>query len=932
MKFACSISAFAVTAVFAFPAMAQDAPDDGQKAQGGLAEIIVTATKRSENLQDVPVAVSAISSDTLSNKGVFETSDLNNVAPNLQVSSPYGQQQPNFSLRGVGVGTEYNANAASPVGVYVDEVYQAFRSSHGQQLYDLEQIEIVRGPQGTLYGRNTTGGAINFITRKPDLGGTNGYLTAGYGNYDRFNAEGAIEVTPVPDRLGIRIAGTYVRSDSYYHNLFVSGEDRTIQGGPVTYGQLFSQPTALLRGGAAQFATGRDPGGYESYGVRGTIVFEPTDRLKMTLKGYYAKMEGNQEGPVTAGAYDDGDTIYRASTLLNGFLPAFATHCAGGAAFPCAPGTSLADAFAAFPGAAAYNRSVDGLSDKDFVLDSIGRAVTRSEGVVLNLQYELGDRIKAISISGYDSGLYSQLDNTDCDGSFLRLCSIGYRSDFEAFNQDLRFNFDFDRFQLIAGAYYGWDRIKSANKPDFFNALTLFNRAAAIDPSYYNPGGIFSNGAAGLPYSTLLDPLANNGLPAMPTGIDATQDYTQVRESWAIYGEGTYEITDRLKATVGIRYTDDSNVFKDGLTLYYTDAGDPALYTVSDYTVGGEEAFYYVSPLINEAGEVIVPASEGPVPGGLRREGSTSRVSGRVILDYEVADDVMVYASYSRGYRAGTFNGLAYQRSQQVYFVDPEEVDAFEVGLKSRFVNDRVQLNVSAFYYDYKGQQGQVVDSSATANLIALDGKLKGLEAELQVAATDNLTLSASAGFLDSEYDDGADCAALNADPSNIEQQYGNCVRSGAGYADVGGNPFPFAAKQSYNFGADYTPLDDGLNKLLLHVDAAYTGHFTYDAFGDYSQVPLFQLAVPVPTPDSATPVTAVPLVQGPHARGAGDYWVVNGRITYTRGNLSLSLWGKNLFDEVYYPYAIATEALFGNDYIVRASPRTYGVEATFRF
>jgi iron complex outermembrane receptor protein len=182
---------------------------------GGLEEIIVTATKRNENLQDVPVAVSAISSTALQNQGVFETSDLNHAAPNLQVSSPYGQQQPNFSLRGVGVGTEFNANAASPVGVYVDEVYQSFRASHGQQLYDLEQIEVVRGPQGTLFGRNTTGGAINFITRKPELHGTNGYLTLGYGSYNRINAEGALEFTASEDKVGVRIAGTYVHGSLY---------------------------------------------------------------------------------------------------------------------------------------------------------------------------------------------------------------------------------------------------------------------------------------------------------------------------------------------------------------------------------------------------------------------------------------------------------------------------------------------------------------------------------------------------------------------------------------------------------------------------------------------------------------------------------------------------------------------------------------------
>ena len=118
MKAITSISTIALAAALVQPAMAQEST----AASGGLEEIVVTATKRSENLQDVPVAVSAISSSALQSKGVFETSDLNGSMPNLQVSSPYGSQQPNFSLRGVGVGTEYNANAASPVGVYVDEI------------------------------------------------------------------------------------------------------------------------------------------------------------------------------------------------------------------------------------------------------------------------------------------------------------------------------------------------------------------------------------------------------------------------------------------------------------------------------------------------------------------------------------------------------------------------------------------------------------------------------------------------------------------------------------------------------------------------------------------------------------------------------------------------------------------------------------------
>ena len=161
------IASTSALALLASPALAQDAAEEDV----GLGEIIVTAQKREQNLQDVPAAVSAFSADDLQARGVTQTSDLMGTLPNLQVTSAYSTTQPNFSLRGISVANEFSASTASPVGVYVDEVYQSFRASHGQQLYDLDRVEVLRGPQGTLYGRNTTGGAINFITRKPDLDG-----------------------------------------------------------------------------------------------------------------------------------------------------------------------------------------------------------------------------------------------------------------------------------------------------------------------------------------------------------------------------------------------------------------------------------------------------------------------------------------------------------------------------------------------------------------------------------------------------------------------------------------------------------------------------------------------------------------------------------------------------------------------------------------
>ncbi|HMO67717.1 MAG TPA: TonB-dependent receptor, partial [Novosphingobium sp.] len=554
MKCIRAASMLALSICLAHPAMAQESTET--RDDRGLEDIVVTATKRSENLQNVPVAVSAISSAALQAKGVFETSDLNASMPNLQVSSPYGQQQPNFSLRGVGVGTEYNANAASPVGVYVDEVYQAFRASHGQQLYDLEQIEVVRGPQGTLYGRNTTGGAINFITRKPSLSGTNGYATFGYGNYNRFNAEGAVEVTAIEDKLGLRIAGTYVDSDSYVRNRLPAGLNTWAAFG--------------LSG--LNTATGRNPGGAKSYGIRGTLRFRPTDALDVTLKGYYAKATGGTETPIPTGQSKTNDVINYNSPnfLLGGLFTALGPSGAG-----------------LLPGS--YSQSGRGLGINEIEADSVGRAVTRAEGAVLTIKADLTDTLKLVSVSGYDSGLYLQA-NTDCDATPFRGCSIGYRSTFNAFNQDLRLDYGDGPFKMIVGGFYGKDSITARNLPDFFNSLSDVRAAVGLPASWFNPAGNFNG--AGLSAASL------------PTGIRATQNFKQVRTSWALYGEGSYEVTPTVKLTAGLRYTTDKNTFKDGVTTYFDDAGTARLLSVSDFDHPVLGNVYFLQPVRDELGNV----------------------------------------------------------------------------------------------------------------------------------------------------------------------------------------------------------------------------------------------------------------------------------------------------------------------------------------
>lgn len=817
----------------------QEAQADGFS---GLADIVVTATKRNENLQNVPVSVSAITSEQLSAQGVFSTADLNASIPNLQVSSAYGETQPNFTLRGIGVGTEYNSNAASPIGIYVDEVYQSFRASHGQQLYDLDQIEVVRGPQGTLFGRNTTGGAINFITRKPALGGSNGYAKVGYGSFNRISGEGAIELTPVDGVLGFRIAGTFVDSDPYVKNLLPGGTiNQTSPNIPdsVAYGDLNS---------------GISPGGHRTWGIRASLRFNPSDALDINLKGYLSDSKGGQDSPQNVGPQLTSDTITLANSALGGL---YLTPLA-----PLLP--------------SAYSRDGRGLSDREIEANSIGNAVIKTKGIVLNVKANLSDTLSLTSISGYDTTRLGLLPRIDCDGTPYDVCSIGYGSKSRSFNQDLRVDYEGDKVKAIVGAYYGYDRIVARNIPDFYGFLSDVRAAIGLPATYFNPGG-------------LVDPTG------FPTRLFATQNFTQVRKSYAVYGEASYELTDKVKLTAGLRYTKDKFAYKDALTTFYDDTGAARLYTVSDYAPNGVFQNYLIG---------VSPGTANP----LNRSDSSSAVTGRAIIDWKVAEHVLLYASYSRGYRGGTYNGLAFQTASQVYFVPPEKVDAFEAGIKSRFLDNRMQLNVSVFHYNYKQQQNQLLDPSSVTFLTSLDGKLTGLDAELTFAASNRLRFNAGIGILDSSFAKGnCPTALITGQPP----QQGNCVATGAGNIDVGGNPFPYAATFSANLGADWTAFEIGDGKVILHGDASYTGRFYYDFFKNYD------------FPGGAG---------GPYKLGEGDYWIANARISYATSRFSIAAFVKNLTDKLYFPNGINTEGSYGSDYIVRAAPRTFGVEASVNF
>ncbi len=750
-------TALSIACALAVPAHAQDAASQGEKPEaqeGGLETIVVTAQKREQNLQDVPAAVSAIGGADLQSRGITETSDLVGAIPSLQVTTPYGRTQPNFALRGISVANEFSASTASPVGVYVDEVYQSFRASHGLQLYDIDRVEVLRGPQGTLYGRNTTGGAISFFTRKPELRDSNGYVTAGYGNYQTFTLQGAAEATLVPDVLGVRIAGTFAEGDGWQRNVLPGNE--------------------------------RDLGTTDTIGGRLSIRWQPDPDVDINLKLYAAK-----DDPWGTAPYAGGQLAGRQDAL-------------GYSRFDPQP----------FLGGRL-------LGEDEVAVDRIGRNVSKTQGVAFTVNWDVTDAFSITSITGFDTGDYIN-NPDDCDGGPADLCSIGFTSTSKNFNQDLRFSYTNDSFDIIGGFYYGRDKVKTVNYPDFFGVLRPlllgaglpgnFNNAAigtpdairflpafALDPTLQpgdagfcapveiNPNGFLDarslvalqtdiainntgNGGAGGAFSAAC---AGAGAPPF-TPILGEQRYDIERPSIAVYGDVTWKATDKLTIAVGARYTWDEVNYLNGSTFIYGLDG--------------------ATPVVN-----LIPYSNPYNPNltPLEQRRDANRLTGRVNVSYDFADDILGYAQYSRGYRSGSFNGLAYQGVNQVYYIQPEKVNAYELGLKTRLFDRRVQLNLAGFYYDYSNHQvTQVV--GATTFTRSSDGRLFGGEAELTWQATGRLRLDGSLSYLNSRYKGNV------IDPTDPSSPTLN----------VNGNPFPNAPRFSFRLGSDWTVLDDGKNKV----------------------------------------------------------------------------------------------------------------------
>lgn len=702
---------------------------DGEASQG---DIIVTAQRRSESLLSVPVAVSALSGDTLAQRQITSPTSLSSTVPNLQVNDQTGGRQPNFTLRGIGLGNEFTDNQLSPIGFYVDDAYVVSRGSQGGQFYDLARVEVLRGPQGTLYGRNTTGGAINVITRKPELSGATGYVQAGYGNFDDFRSQAAVEITPVEGVFGIRVAGDFARHDGYYDNLVPGQPD--LQNGNALSGRI---------------------------GLR----FRPDEKLDINLRLFAQRSRGWQPASYTVGIGPNG---------IN-------------------PITG-------------YNRSA--LDYDQIASDTPRYNKITSKGAQLTVRYELSDQVAIQSLSYYDKAFLGL--GQDVDGSPVNLVQTYFNSHAAAFNQELRLSYEGDRLKLQGGAFYGWDRIRVHNR---YAALAFLEALGAPPDPNFQTGG-------------------------------ATVDhrYTQIRRSKALFGQGNLKLTDALALTLGLRYTRDTGSYS------------------STAFLGG----YHFEPIVQTVGQGGRPFAS---------KGANQALTGRAALEYSLPGGGIAYASYSRGYRAGTFNGAAYFDDLQINYIEPERVNAYELGLKTRLFDGSTTLAAAAFYYDYSNQQlSEIRGAGAIFLENAGASTVQGLELEMTTRLASALTLRFSGGLLDSEYD------RLTLQGINLR-----------------GNRLPFSPKLTLSAGFDWRLYEDGDWEVMLSPTVNTTSK-TY--FNPYNE----------------------PL------QSDNGYAVLDASLNIAKGPWALSVWGRNLTGT---KYLVSGQNLvgFGFQLLYQGAPRTFGVQ-----
>ncbi|MBC2666709.1 TonB-dependent receptor [Novosphingobium flavum] len=584
------ISALALAWVLPTVAQAQEqAPAEAGTKSAGLEEIVVTAEKRTVNVQKTAIAIDVMTSEKLAKNGVTDISALQAMDAGVQIAQSASATF--VTVRGVS-GRDATEIGDPAVAINVDGVFLQRPNGMNAAFFDLDRIEVLRGPQGTLYGRNATGGVVNIISKRPnfDLGG---YAAVTVGNYKTVNGEGAINV-PLGDSLAMRASFTSRNHDGYRNNTLP---------------------------GSANEERGDDE---KTKGARLQLLFKPDNHFSALLSGTYIDQGGN--GPVGVG--------YMTSR-------------------PQAP-TSPSEA-------------------ETFPLSEPGVYGLVRKNLVTELNYDFGP-VKATYLFGF-AGL--DLDHKyDIDGTAGQYGTQAYVFRRGEYSKDYSHEFRLASngngpFTWQVGAFFYKQNLKIRS----FN--TVIYNGQTITLRNFN--------------------------------------YDVEVKSKAGFGQVSYALTDDLKVSAGVRFSEDTKQ-RTGFTL-----NGPSL-----------TATWTTQPTLNRV-------DEGP--GSKSKDTDTSWHLG---IDYQISPSSLIYAKADKGYKSGGFTTInAY---------GPETVKAYEIGAKNRFLGNTLQVNLSAFIYDYTGQQVSQLTPNGTQVLNAGRSRVRGVEAQIDWRATPNDTIDLSVNYLNARF------------------------------------------------------------------------------------------------------------------------------------------------------------------------------------
>jgi len=679
------ITLFAVVGLafgFALPSMAQ------------IDEIIVTAQKRTESLQDVPIAVSAISGDELDNLGVQQASDILTLFPNLNTNAA-NEVNLGFTIRGVGT-NNFHANAVSAVGIYQDEVSRGTPFSSVLGVYDMERVEVLRGPQNTLFGRNTTGGAINYISKKPEIGEPNGYAKFVYGTHNQLDFELAYGFS-LSDEFAIRISGESRQRDGLFTNQAPGRE-------------------------------GEELGIRDRNSFRIQALWEITDRTELLFNYHVGRSDSTNVGNKAIGLRDP-DNPGAGDPMTNRGYPNM-PETRG----TCLPPTGTG-------GYERVNRCVNAFGFNPSTNDwhtvyNVSSAIQQVEidGFFLKLTHEFNNGMQLTSITAYDD---TTALNADENGGADTLTFLPSQDgEYEQFSQELRLQGEAEKYRWILGFYHFVEDQRLA---------TMVRRDRFLQA---HPG------------TGLVQIIAYNFLD-------------QEDEDNSVYGQIEYDITDATTITAGLRYTDNTKPATSLFGVMQAPTHGPwgmnqiipvdqvltQTWLQNQLDTGANGSLvpqFNVCRNVVRNGADFVCSGAGPMGENGVVQLDMEEWGGKFGIDHQLNDNTLLYASYSRGFKAGGHDTRALAANNPLGGapVGPETLDSYELGVKWENADSTLRINTALFYSVWGDQQIFAVVDAIPGIYNIEESVLQGLDLELLWAPDDTWLISAGVGLLDSEIED----------------------------------------------------------------------------------------------------------------------------------------------------------------------------------